>query len=106
MNYVERSKEHNGLYVQRPTVEEVKTSWIRLLSLPREVNPTLDLTGRNCQVGQPSETLWFLQSTLGGSANRACTIPPGRPIICNILSCELSDPELPDEGYSDSKLED
>jgi hypothetical protein len=69
------------------------------------VNPALDKTGINCQVGQPSETLWFLQSTLGGSVNRACTIPPGRPIICNVLSCELSDPELADEEYTDKELE-
>ncbi|MFL6525867.1 MAG: hypothetical protein ACJ70Q_06965, partial [Nitrososphaera sp.] len=48
----------------------------------------------------------FLQSTLGGSVNRACTIPPGRPIICNVLSCEISDPELPDEKYSDYELEE
>lgn len=87
--------------VKPPNEEEVKKSWIRLLSLPRKVNPALDMTGVNCQVGQPSERLWFLQSTLGGSASRTCTIPAGRDIVCNVLSCELSDPELPGEKYAD-----
>ncbi|MFL6512096.1 MAG: hypothetical protein ACJ70X_04050, partial [Nitrososphaera sp.] len=104
LTHFEQSKGHQGLFIQPPKPEEVKMSWIRLLSLPRHVNPALDNTGMNCQVGQLSETLWFLQSTLGGSVNRACTIPPGRPIICNVLSCEISDPELPDEKYSDYEL--
>ena len=103
--YVEGSKEHKNLSIQPANQEEVKASWLRLLSLPRKVNPALDFTGRNCQVGQTSDKLWFLQSTLGGSVSRACTIPPGRPIICNVLSCELSDPELSDEEHAEYELE-
>jgi hypothetical protein len=76
-----------------------------LLSQARQGNPAVDNTGEKCQVGQTSAGLWFLQSTIGGSVNRACTIPPGREIICNVLSCELSHPELPGEMLKDSDLE-
>jgi hypothetical protein len=90
----------------KPTAVEVRTSWIRLLSQPRQDNPAVDMTGRNCPIGQQSEGLWFLQSTDGGSANRACTIPPKRDILCNILSCELSDAELAGEDLTNAQLEE
>lgn len=88
----------------RATQEEVRTSWIRLLSLPRQGNPALDMTGANCADAQPATGLWFLQSTLGGHANRACTIPINRDIVCNVISCELSDPELPGRYLPDPDL--
>jgi len=91
--------------VEKPTPDEVRTSWIRLLSEPRQSNPAVDMTGANCRVGQTLAGVWFLQSTVGGSVNRACTIPPGRQIVCNVLSCELSDLELPGETLTDSDLE-
>jgi hypothetical protein len=90
--------------VEKVAEDEVKTSWIRLLSLPRPVNPAFDRTGANCQVGQTSAGRWFLQSTIGGSVTRACTIPPNRQIICNVLSCELSDAELTGQSLSDQDL--
>jgi len=93
-----------GTQTAPPTPEEVTTLWHRLLSLPRHKNPAIDKTGAHCQDGQPSERLWFLQSTIGGSANRACTIPPGREIVCNVLSCELSDLELPGENLTNQGL--
>ena len=62
------------------------------------------MTGANCPVAQSSQRLWFLQSTIGGNANRACTIPPNREIICNLISCELSDAELPGENLPDAQL--
>lgn len=93
------------IVVDKVAEDEVKTSWIRLLSLPRPDNPATDTTGSKCQVGQTSAGTWFLQSTVGGSVNRACTIPRGRQIICNVLSCSLSDPELPAETLKDSDLE-
>lgn len=90
--------------VDKVANDDVKTSWIRLLSLPRQVNPAVDMTGANCQVGQTSPGLWFLQSTIGGSANRACTIPANRQTICNVLSCELCDAEFPGQSLSDQDL--
>jgi hypothetical protein len=94
------------LPVVTPSENEVRTSWERLLSLPRQGNPAVDMTGANCPVAQSSPGLWFLQSTIGGSASRACTIPANREIICNVISCELSDAELPGETLSDGDLID
>lgn len=63
------------------------------------------MTGANCADAQPATGLWFLQSTIGGHASRACTIPISRDIICNVISCELSDPELPGRYLNDQQLE-
>lgn len=94
-----------SLAARQPTVDEVRTSWIRLLSLPRQGNPAVDMTGANCADAQPATGVWFLQSTIGGHAHRVCTIPANRDIICNVISCELSDPELPGRYLADQELE-
>jgi hypothetical protein len=96
----------SGVQTEPPTAEEVRASWLRLLSLSRPTNPAVDRTGAHCQDGQPPERLWFLQSTVGGTANRACTIPPKREIVCNVLSCELSDLELPGQNLTNEGLKD
>jgi hypothetical protein len=90
--------------VATPSADEVRTSWERLLTLRREGNPATDMTGANCPVAQASPRLWFLQSTIGGSANRACTIPSNRQIVCNVISCELSDAELPGQNLPNPQL--
>jgi hypothetical protein len=94
-----------ALAARQPTQDEVRTSWIRLLSLPRQGNPAVDMTGANCAAAQPATGVWFLQSTIGGHANRTCTIPANTDIICNVISCELSDPELPGRYPTDRELE-
>jgi hypothetical protein len=92
------------LSVSTPTADDVRASWIRLLSLSRQGNPAVDTTGMNCAAAQSDARRWFLQGTLGGSANRACTIPPNREIVCNVISYELSDPELPGQNLSNQQL--
>jgi len=50
------------------------------------VNPLLDLTGEHCAEGQ-SGSVWFLAGTLGGYAERNCTVPTGKMLFFPILNC-------------------
>jgi hypothetical protein len=42
---------------------------------PKETNPAVDETGKNCDREQFNPNLWFLEGTFGGKAERKCTIP-------------------------------
>lgn len=59
--------------------------WEWALSIPAGTNPLIDATGANCAVGQ-SGRVWFLAGTLGGTANRACTVPAGKAIFFPIIN--------------------
>jgi hypothetical protein len=43
-------------------------------------DPVSDPTGEDCARNQPA-TVWYLAGTFGGTAERRCTVPAGRPLI-------------------------
>ncbi len=59
--------------------------WQWLLSIPAAVNPNLDTTGANCGQGQYDD-VWFLAGTFGGSVERSCSIPVGKPIFFPLIN--------------------
>ena len=59
--------------------------WQWVLSIPVENNPVKDNTGKNCAINQ-SGPVWFLAGTVGGVAERNCSIPTGRAILFPILN--------------------
>jgi hypothetical protein len=63
-----------------------------MLSIPKEMNPTSDTTGRYCCVNQVNENVWFLTGTFGNvfPVKRKCTIPVGKAIFFPILEKEDS----------------
>ena len=74
--------------------------WQWALSIPQDVNPIGDTTGKYC--GQDQEgPVWFLVGTFGGAAERTCEIPEGKAILIPLLTTEcnyLENPELKTES--------
>jgi hypothetical protein len=68
--------------------------WQWAYSIPRDVNPSYDDTGKYCAEGQ-SGPVWFLTGTYKHPANRYCTIPAGKAILFTILNSECSLAEFP-----------
>jgi hypothetical protein len=54
--------------------------WTWALSIPSEISPLDDPTGKNCHQGQEGP-VWFLAGTTGGYAERKCTVPAGKAIL-------------------------
>jgi hypothetical protein len=59
--------------------------WRWVLSIPVEDNPANENTGKNFAINQNDPVL-FLAGTLGGVAERNCTIPAGKAILFPILN--------------------
>jgi hypothetical protein len=66
-------------------------------------NPAADPTGANCAKNQKGD-VWMLAGTMGGSAERTCTIPAGKAILFPIIGSECTYAEYPNVR-SDSELE-
>lgn len=67
--------------------------WCRwMLSIPKDKNPSIDSTGKNCSSQQLDENVWFLTGSFGNirRINRRCTIPLGRSIFFPIMEKEDS----------------
>lgn len=67
--------------------------WTWALSSPEARNPVVDPTGQFCAEDQPKD-VWFLAGTFGGSTQRTCEVPAGRPIAApavNRYSSNTSD---------------
>jgi len=67
--------------------------WYRwMLSIPKNINPCLDLTGRYCSVNQNNSKVWFLAGTFGNAAlvRRKCTVPLDKAIFLPVLVKEDS----------------
>lgn len=69
--------------------------WQWALSIPKDVNPVGDETGKYCGQGQEGP-VWFLAGTFGGEMERACTIPAGKAILFSPINVECSYAEFPD----------
>jgi len=68
--------------------------WQWLISIPQDVNPVGDPTGRYCGQNQTGP-VWFLVGTSGGTAERTCEIPAGKAILFPVLTTECSYLESP-----------
>ena len=63
-------------------------------SVPKNINPAYDDTGKNCAQKQYGP-VWFLAGTYGHPVERVCTIPAGKAILFPILNSECSFAEFP-----------
>jgi hypothetical protein len=63
-------------------------------SIPKDINPAYDDTGKNCTQKQ-NGPVWFLAGTYGHAVNRKCDIPAGKAILFPILNSECSFAEFP-----------
>jgi hypothetical protein len=68
--------------------------WQWAYSIPIDVHPAYDDSGKNCAEGQ-SGPVWFLAGTYEHPAERYCTIPAGKAILLPILNSECSYAEFP-----------
>jgi len=69
--------------------------WQWAYSIPREVNPAYDDTGKYCSENQRGP-VWFFPGTYGKPVIRECTLPTGKAILFPILNSECSFAEFPE----------
>src|SRR5918995_5605405 len=92
---------NNNLDVQitEPTPELTAEWWQWLLSFPVDENPATDTTGEDCSKGDFGDT-FFLAGTLGGKAERECTITEGQDILIPIVNTICIKTEPPETQES------
>jgi hypothetical protein len=85
-------------YLSKPyglTYADWTTKWWQwAYSVPRNVNPSYDDSGRYCTEGQTGP-VWFLTSSYKHAVDRHCNIPAGKSILLAILNSECSFAEFP-----------
>ncbi|GAB3955707.1 hypothetical protein [Micromonospora vulcania] len=60
---------------------QLAARWVRWVARHRQpANPIADRSGRHAGHHQPAD-VWFLAGTFGGSAQRRCVVPAGRPLF-------------------------
>jgi hypothetical protein len=74
--------------------------WQWAMSIPTEINPVNDQTGKNASLNQPEKDVWFLAGTwatekLLNVPNRKVTIPSDRAILFPVINCEANPIEYP-----------
>lgn len=76
--------------------DHIKNYWKFALSLPNDVNPWNDETGKMCRNGQESlnSSIFYLPASGGGNFTRVCKIPAGSGIFIPVLVGEFSLLEL------------
>ncbi len=67
-------------------------------SIPLEVNPLLDETGKYCDAGQ-SGPYWFIGGNFGGRTTRKCTVPKGVKLVVPVIVTFC----YPEQGYDDDE---
>jgi hypothetical protein len=85
-----QEQEQEDISVEEPRKQLTSQWWQWVLSIPTEDNPLLDTTGELCQQGDMGK-VFFLVGTLGGSAERECTISEGQEILFPILNTICAD---------------
>ncbi len=80
-----QEREQEDISVKEPHRQLTSQWWLWVLSIPPEDNPLLDTTGEKCQEGDMGD-VFFLVGTLGGSAERECTISEGQEILIPIFN--------------------
>ena len=66
------------------------------MSIPKDINPALDETGRFSTQFQNDENVWFLAGTFGGTVTRNLVVPYGKAILFPIINYEAC---LADEPF-------
>ncbi|MEU0484057.1 signal protein [Streptosporangium sp. NPDC006013] len=59
--------------------------WTWAASEGESTNPVTDTTGEFCDRNQP-EDVWFLAGTFGGTLQRTCRVPAGRPMVFPLVN--------------------
>lgn len=59
--------------------------WQWGLGFPTPNNPIVDATGEFCALGQ-SGPVWFLAGNVGGTTERACSVPAGKALFVPLLN--------------------
>lgn len=59
--------------------------WTWAASEGESTNPVTDTTGEFCDRNQP-EDVWFLAGTFGGTLQRTCKVPAGRPMVFPLVN--------------------
>ncbi|MGN6347010.1 MAG: hypothetical protein ACTHME_04835 [Candidatus Nitrosocosmicus sp.] len=77
-----------------PYAEWTSKWWQWAYSVPQNINPAYDNTGKYCSESQ-SGPVWFLTSAYKHSVDRFCSIPSGKSILLTILNSECSFAEFP-----------
>jgi hypothetical protein len=79
--------------------------WQWIYSVPSEINPLLDLNGKNWKKGQPSSDVWFLAGIYGNVQKtfpfRKIEMNSGRSILFPVLNCEANKLEFPEMTRDD-----
>ena len=78
--------------------------WQWAYSIPRDVHPAYDDSGKYCAEGQ-SGPVWFLAGTFEHPAERYWTIPADKAILFPILNSECSYAEFPGLNSEEELLE-
>jgi hypothetical protein len=66
--------------------EKIQGRWWTWASSEGEsTNPVTDTTGEFCDRNQP-EDVWFLAGTFGGTLQRTCRVPAGRPVVFPLMN--------------------
>jgi hypothetical protein len=79
-------EQEQDISITEPTKQLTARWWQWVFSIPPADNPLLDTTtGENCQAGDMGD-IFFLVGTLGGSAERDCTISEGQEILIPIIN--------------------
>jgi hypothetical protein len=63
-------------------------------SIPIEVSPLVDETGKYCDAGQRGR-YWFLAGNFGGRTTRSCTVPKGTILVAPVIVTFC----YPEEGF-------
>jgi hypothetical protein len=78
--------------------EHVKNFWKWVISLPINMNPWKDKTGKNCANGQLelNSSVFYLSGNGGETTlDRKCNVPAGKGLFIPIAPSEVSDKEYP-----------
>jgi hypothetical protein len=78
--------------------EHVKNFWKWVISLPKNMNPWNDPTGKNCANGQleMNSSVFYLSGNGGGKTlDRTCKVPAGKGLFIPVSPMEISDKEVP-----------
>lgn len=90
-----------GEFVEEETYEELSRQWYQWFgSQPYTEGSVTDETGERCHLNQ-SYGAWMLAGTTGGSVERECTIPPGRPIFFPMINRFISLGATPEDEITE-----
>jgi len=70
--------------------------WNWALSIPTEINPVFDDSGKFANASQKDPNVFFLAGTFdGATVQRRCTVPSGKAILFPVMNYEVNPIEYP-----------